>query len=71
VPNSSDMRRTAAAEGEVQRGLWRHAGEAMDAAPVASAPRLYVDSLNSMIDMQTVRVSGSTTVCPARCSHSR
>jgi hypothetical protein len=64
VPNSSDMQRTAAAEGEVQRSLWRHAGEAMDAAPVASAPRLYVDSLNSMIDMQTVRVSGLNNRVP-------
>ena len=64
VPNSSDMRRTAAAEGEVRRDLWRHAGEAMGAAPVASAPRLYVDSLNSMIDMQTVRVSGLNNRVP-------
>ena len=64
VPNSSDMQRTAAAEGEVQRSLWRHAGEAMDAAPVASAPRLYVDSLNSMIDMQTVRISGLNNRVP-------
>ena len=64
VPNSSDMQRTAAAESEVQRSLWRHAGEAMDAAPVASAPRLYVDSLNSMIDMQTVRVSGLNNRVP-------
>ncbi len=64
VPNSSDMRRTAAAEGEVQRSLWRHAGEAMGAAPVASAPRLYVDSLNSMIDMQTVRISGLNNRVP-------
>ena len=58
------MQRTAAAEGEVQRSLWRHAGEAIDAAPVASAPRLYVDSLNSMIDMQTVRVSGLNNRVP-------
>jgi hypothetical protein len=64
VPNSSDMRRTAAAEGEVQRSLWRHAGEAMGAAPVASAPRLYVDSLNSMIDMQTVRIAGLNNRVP-------
>ena len=64
VPNSSDMRRTAAAEGEVRRDLWRHAGEAMGAAPVASAPRLYVDSLNSMIDMQTVRISGLNNRVP-------
>src|SRR6188474_1973550 len=30
VPSSSDMRRTAAEEGVVQRRLWRLAGEALD-----------------------------------------
>ncbi|HEY1317681.1 MAG TPA: hypothetical protein VGF10_10715 [Gaiella sp.] len=64
VPGSSDMRRTAAAESVVQRRLWQQAGEAIDAAPVASAPRLYVDSLNSMIDMQTVRISGLNNRVP-------
>jgi hypothetical protein len=64
VPASADMRRTAAAENVVQRRLWRHAGRAMNAAPVASAPRLYVDSLNSMIDMQTVRIAGLNNRVP-------
>ena len=64
VPQSSDMKRTAAAEGVVQRRLWALAGEALDRAPVASGPRLYVDSLNSMIDMQTVRVSGLNNRVP-------
>lgn len=57
VPGSPAMRRTVAAEGTVQRQLWRLAGQAIDAAPMASAPRLYVDSLNTMIDQQTVRIS--------------
>jgi hypothetical protein len=57
VPGSSGMRRTSAAQGLVQRRLWRLAGEAVDGAPVASAPRLYVESLNAMIDQQTVRVA--------------
>jgi hypothetical protein len=64
VPGSDDMRRTAAAEGLVQRRLWRLAGKALDGAPVASGPRLYVDSLNSMIDMQTVRVAGVSNRVP-------
>lgn len=64
VPSSSDMRRTAAEEGVVQRRLWRLAGEALDADPVASGPRLYVDSLNTMIDMQTVRISGLNNRVP-------
>ena len=38
VPQSSDMKRTAAAEGVVQRRLWALAGEALDRAPVARAP---------------------------------
>lgn len=44
-------------EDELQRRLWALAGEAMAAAPQASAPRLYVETLNEMIDMQTVRVA--------------
>jgi hypothetical protein len=64
VPASTQMKRTAAAEGIVQRRLWALAGEALDRAPVASGPRLYVDSLNTMIDMQTVRVSGLNNRVP-------
>ena len=33
-------------------------------APIASAPRLYVDSLDEMIDMQTVRVSALNNRVP-------
>jgi hypothetical protein len=64
VPSSSDMRRTAAEEGVVQRRLWRLAGEALDADPVASGPRLYVDSHNTMIDKQNVRISGLNNRVP-------
>jgi hypothetical protein len=64
VPASTQMKRTAAAEGIVQRRLWALAGEALDADPVASGPRLYVDSLNTMIDMQTVRISGLNNRVP-------
>ena len=64
VPGSPAMARTVAAEGIIQRQLWRLAGQAIDAAPVASAPRLYVDSLNTTIDQQTVRVSGLSNRVP-------
>jgi hypothetical protein len=57
VPGSAGMRRTTAAEGVLQRRLWGLAGRSIAAAPVASAPRLYVDSLNSTFDQQTVRLS--------------
>ena len=58
------MKRTTAAEDIVQRRLWGLAGQAIAAAPVASAPRLYVDALNTMIDEQTVRVSALNNRVP-------
>ena len=57
VPDSAGFRRTDAAQGVLQRQLWGLAGQALDDAPIASAPRLYVDSLNAMIDQQAVRVA--------------
>jgi hypothetical protein len=64
VPDSPAMRRTTAAQGVLQRRLWRLAGRAIAAAPVASAPRLYVDSLNSTIDLQSARLSGLNNRVP-------
>jgi hypothetical protein len=64
VPSSPSMTRTIAAEDVVQRRLWSLAGQAIAAAPIASAPRLYVDALNSMIDEQTVRVSALNNRVP-------
>lgn len=58
VPGSPALKATAAEQSDLQRALWRMAGEALNGEPVASAPRLYVDSLNSMIDQQTVRLAG-------------
>jgi hypothetical protein len=66
VPSSSSADEAAADGQELQRELWALAGEALDSAPTASAPRLYVDTLNEMIDTQTVRVSAlSNRVPPA------
>jgi hypothetical protein len=64
VPNSEGMRRTTAREGVLQRRLWRLAGQAMDAAPLASAERLYVDSLNATFDAQSARLSALTNRVP-------
>lgn len=64
VPGSSSMARTIAAEDVVQRRLWSLAGDAVGRAPVATAPRLYVDSLNGMIDQQTVRVAALNNRVP-------
>src|SRR5215472_16430888 len=56
VPGSPAMLRTVASEKAIQRQLWGLAGQAMNSAPVANAPRLYVESLNNMIDQLTVRI---------------
>ena len=64
VPGSAAMRRTAAAQALLQRRLWGLAGQALHDAPVASAPRLYVDSLNATIDQETVRISALNNRVP-------
>lgn len=64
VPNSAAMRRTTAEQSVLQRRLWRLAGQAISAAPTASAPRLYVATLNDMIDQETVRVSALSNRVP-------
>jgi hypothetical protein len=57
LPGSPAMAQTITAENAIQRELWALVGQAVAAAPVATAPRLYVDSLNTTFDQQTVRVS--------------
>ena len=64
VPASRAMRRTTAKQGVLQRRLWRLAGQAIAAAPVASAERLYVDSLNTTIDSQSARLSALNNRVP-------
>ena len=64
IPGTSAQRRAVAVEDVQQRRLWRLAGQALNAAPDATGPRLYIDSLNSMIDMQTVRVSALNNRVP-------
>ena len=64
VPGSDAMMRTIAAQGVIQRRLWGLAGEAISRAPTDSAPRLYVETLNDMIDQETVRVSALNNRVP-------
>jgi hypothetical protein len=64
VPGSAAIRATSAEQGQLQRALWRLAGESLNARPRDSAPRLYVDSLNDMIDQQTVRLAGLNNRVP-------
>ena len=64
IPGSAAIRATSVQQGQVQRALWRLAGAALDGRPRDSAPRLYVESLNEMIDQQTVRISGLNNRVP-------
>jgi hypothetical protein len=64
VPGSASLRRITARQGGIQQALWRLAGKTLNDHPLASAQRLYVDSLNDMIDQQTVRLSGLNNRVP-------
>jgi len=64
VPGSAAFDR-ASAEGQViQRKLWTLAGDAMNASPTSNASRLYVETLNEMIDEHTTRVAALANRIP-------
>jgi hypothetical protein len=64
VPGSVAARRAVAEEELIERRLWALAGQALDRAPNASAPRLYIEALNPMIDDETVRVAALSNRVP-------
>ena len=64
VPGSDAAARTIAEGAALQRQLWALAGQALQQDPRDTAPRLYVESLNEMIDQQTVRVAGLNNRVP-------
>jgi hypothetical protein len=64
IPESAKARAAIADGQRLQRELWGLAGQALAEKPVESAPRLYVETLNNMIDMQTVRVAGLNNRVP-------
>jgi hypothetical protein len=64
VPGSADARKAVADGDLMQRQLWRLGGQALVEEPIASAPRLYIETLNQMIDMQTVRVAALNNRVP-------
>jgi hypothetical protein len=68
VPGSGDAKRAIGRESQIQRQLWSLAGQSLSGRPVDSAPRLYVDSLNAMIDMQTTRVAAINNRVPSAIS---
>jgi hypothetical protein len=65
VPGSAEMEAAVVEGNRLQRSLWGLAGEALAGWPVDSAPRLYVETLNETIDMQTVQVSALKNRVPA------
>jgi hypothetical protein len=64
VPGSDAADQTIAQADAAQRRLWALNGKALSQEPTASAPRLYEDSLNAMIDQQSVRVAGLNNRVP-------
>jgi hypothetical protein len=63
-PGSAEAKDARAAEERIERQLWRLAGAALDQAPTASAPRLYAETLNDMIDGETTRVAALANRVP-------
>jgi hypothetical protein len=57
-PGSAGEDQTIADGADLQRQLWALAAQAVREQPTATAPRLYEESLNDMIDEQTVRTAG-------------
>jgi hypothetical protein len=64
IPESDAETEAVSAGEELQRRLWALAGRSLDAAPQDTAPRLYVDSLNQMIDQRTVRTASLNNRVP-------
>ena len=64
IPGSSNEVAVIDREDELQRRLWALNGQALATRPVDSAPRLYEETLNEMIDAQATRVAGLNNRVP-------
>jgi hypothetical protein len=64
VPTAASEKAVLADGTRIERQLWGLAGQALDSAPRDSAPRLYVESLNEMIDAGTARVGALNNRVP-------
>ena len=58
VPGSATQLAAAADSARVERELWGLGDQALRADPTASAPRLYIETLNEMFDAQSSRIYG-------------
>ena len=65
VPDSSRFEAASNKSVDIQNQLWTLAGDALKRAPTDSAPRLYVETLNEMIDAHTTRVAALDNRIPA------
>jgi hypothetical protein len=63
VPGSAAAHDATTSEERIQRQLWALAGQALD-EPTASAPRLYVETLNEVFDAETARVAALSNRVP-------
>jgi hypothetical protein len=68
VPDSTTFDANSATMEGLQRDLWRLAGEAVTSDPSGSAPRLYVETLNEMIDAHADRVASLRNRVPSTVS---
>jgi hypothetical protein len=64
IPGSDQALAAIDREDGLQRRLWALNGKAIALSPVDSAPRLYEETLNEMIDAQATRVSGLNNRVP-------
>jgi hypothetical protein len=64
IPGSDQELAVIAHEEDLQRRLWALNGQALALEPVESAPRLYEETLNEMIDAQATRVAGLANRVP-------
>jgi len=55
VPDSAPFAAASTRAEELQRELWHLAGDAVATDPVGTAPRLYIETLNEMIDAHSDR----------------
>jgi hypothetical protein len=64
VPDTDRYREASANIERLQSDLWGIAIDAIDADPLGSAPRLYVETLNPMFDTHTSRVASLSNRVP-------
>ena len=69
VPGTAGFRKAVADGNTIQNQLWGLAGTALDNDPSGSATRLYVESLNDMIDMHTTRISALGNRVPSAVAY--